>query len=362
MKRFLPVLVLVLTVVVIAAGSLHTKLKPTTPDGTVQMMFASVKARDWDAAFAYVANASSLQKTEFVGELAGRDGSLRAYSALDRVDTGVLYQNQQQALVRVNLRYSSAVGALEDSRDLKVLQEGGEWKVVWPVSKETKAPPQVIAVTFLRWDVIYRGSEDDWGAQDVAPPKVRVTSMNAVEHNRQTAILGEIVNDDTVPGFVSVDATLIGRNGDVLGEETAFDKISHTLLPKEVSPFRIDFPGVRLAQIKSVRMSPNALLVPASADPVVGVLHQHLDNDPQGQRVLAGELVNQGGQVVNIAQLLATFYDNSGKVIWVSDGYVSHALLPEIPQPFTIGVAPEIASRVQSYRVIVNKFSWNRQQ
>jgi len=318
-------------------------------------MFAEVRARNWSAAYGYIADAGKLRRVDFVEDLGGRDGSLRTYSALDRVDTSVLYQNEQQALVRANLRYASAVGALEDSRDLKVEREDGRWKVVWPAGAEVKTPPQVIPVTFLRWDVIYRGSEDDWGAQDAAPPRVRVTSMNAVEHGGATSILGEIVN-------VSVNATLIGQNLDVLGEETAFDKIAHTLLPKEVSPFRIDFPGVRLNAVKNVRMSPTALLVPAAADPAVGVFHQHLDTNAQGQRILAGELVDEGGQIVNIPQLLATFYDNSGKVIWVSDGYVSHALLPQVPQPFTIGIAGEIAPRVQSYRVTVNKFSWNRQQ
>src|SRR5437763_8579200 len=37
-----------------------------------------------------------------------------------------------------------------------------------------------------------------------------------------------------------------------LGEETSFDKISHVLLPKEVTPFRIDFDGVHLNQVKKV--------------------------------------------------------------------------------------------------------------
>ena len=63
--------------------------------------------------------------------------------------------------------------------------------------------------------------------------------------SNSTIIVGEIENEDTVPGFVSVGATLVGKDGNVLGEETSFDKISHTLLPKEISPFRIDFPGVR---------------------------------------------------------------------------------------------------------------------
>jgi hypothetical protein len=363
MKHILPVGIIILTVAFIAAGSIQSQhLRPTTPDGAVQAMFADVRTHNWDRAYDFVANASNLEKSDFVGDLAGRDGSLRTYSALENVDTSVLHENELQALVRVSLRYSTAVGALEDTRDLKVVREGDAWKVIWPATKEPKVPPQVIPVNFLRWDVIYRGAQDDWGAQDAAPPKVRITSMNAIENRGSTIIVGEIVNEDTVPGFVSVNATLIGKNDEVLGEETAFDKISHTLLPKEVSPFRIDFPGLRRSEIKSVRMTPTSLLVPAAADPIVGVIHQHLATNSRGQHELAGELVNQGGQTVNIAQILATFYDNSGRVIWVSDGYISQALLPDSPEPFAVSVADEVAPHVQSYRVNVNKFSWKREQ
>ena len=85
--------------------------------------------------------------------------------------------------------------------------------------------------------------------------------------------------------------------------------------------------------MKSVRMKPDSMLVPASADPVIGVLHQRIEKDARGRTVLKGELLNESGQIVNIPHVLATFYDASGKVIWVSDGYVDHALLPQTPQP-----------------------------
>ncbi|MFB3813601.1 MAG: hypothetical protein ACE14L_05770 [Terriglobales bacterium] len=363
MKRIVPIIVIVLTVAFLALGSVQVRHpRPTTPDGAVQAMFADVKTRDWNRAFNYVANAGQIEREDFIGDLQGRHGSLRNYSSLERVDTSVLHQNASEAMVRVNLGYSSAVGALEDTRDLKVVREDNEWKVVWPVRKEPKAPPQVVPVNFLRWDVVYRGADDDWGAQDVAPPKVRITSMNAIEHQGRVIVLGEIVNDDTVPGFVSIGAALIGQNGEVMGEETAFDKIMHTLLPKEVSPFRIDFPGVKLADVKSVRMAPNSMLVPASADPVIGAIHQRITKDSRGNTQLTGELVNQSGQTVNIPHVLATFYDNSGKVIWVSDGYVDRALPPQTPQPFAVNIANEIAPRVQSYRVTVNQFSWDRRE
>jgi hypothetical protein len=137
--------------------------------------------------------------------------------------------------------------------------------------------------------------------------------------------------------------------------------MSHTLLPKEVSPFRIDFPGIKLAKVKSVRMQPNSMLVPASADPVIGVLHQRVEVDGRGRHVLKGELINQSGQTVNIPHVLATYYDNGGKVIWVSDGYVDKALLPQTPVSFAVALRDDLAQNVQNYRVTVNQYSIDRQ-
>lgn len=364
MKRVIPIVLVILTVVLIAAATVHTsELKPaTTPEGAVQLLLSRAQGHDFAGAYSYVAKNSNTDQKSFTKDFTGRDGSLRTYSSLQKFDTKVLHENDQEATVRANIEWSTAVGAFYDNRDLQVMREGNSWKVVWPVTKQPKVPPQVIPVNYLRWDVVTRGSDDDWGAQNVEAPRVRITSMNAIERDGSTIVLGEIVNEDTVPGFVAVGATLIGKDGNPIGEESSFDKISHTLLPKEVSPFRIDFPGVKLARVKSVRMQPNALLVPASADPVIGVLHQRIEKDSRGRTVLRGEVVNQSGQTVNIPHVLATFYDNSGRVIWVSDGYVDQALLPQTPVPFSVGVRDDLAQNVQTYRVTVNQYSLDRTQ
>lgn len=364
MKRILPVILVVLAAVLIGMATVHTsELKPaTTPEGAVQSLLSHAKGRDFAGAFNYVSKSSNTDQPSFAKDLSGRDGSLRTYSSMQKFDTKVLHETDNDALVRANIEWSTAVGAFYDTRDLKVLKEGDSWKVVWPVEKQAKVPPQVIPVNFLRWDIVTRGSDDDWGAQNVEAPRVRITSMNAIERDGSTIVLGEIVNEDTVPGFVAVGATLVGKDGKEMAQEESFDKISHTILPKEVSPFRIDFPGVKLASIKSVRMQPNALLVAASADPVMGVLHQRIEKDSRGRTVLKGELVNQTGETVNIPHVLATFYDNAGRVIWVSDGYVDKALLPQTPVPFSVAVRDDLAQNVQTYRVTVNQYSLDRQQ
>ena len=146
--------------------------------------------------------------------------------------------------------------------------------------KEPRVPPQVIPVNYLRWDVIYRGPEDDWGAQDVEAPHVRIVDMHPWTAAAGVVIMGELLNEDVVPAFVSVKATLLAKDGSSLATEDSFDKISHVLLPKQVTPFLISFNDLALSHVHSVHMDPLSSLVAASADPVIGIEDQQLNPSP----------------------------------------------------------------------------------
>lgn len=338
------------------AGKNLSGTSDDTAEGAANSLFAAVVRHDWDTAYSQLANTSEVDKSAFIRDLAGSDGSLRTYSTLEGAELQPLHATDNEALIRAKMRWSTAIGPVYDTRDLRVVREGRIWKVNWPVPKFPTVPPQVIPVNYLRWDVIYRNGEQGWGEQNVDTPRVRIVSMNAVQRGDNLVIVGEVVNEDTIPAFVDIAATLLGNDQQSIAQENSFDKVSHTLLPKQVSPYRIDFPGVSRSQVKSVRMDAKAYLIPASADPVIGVVDQHLDTDAQGRKVLKGELVNQSGQTVNIAQVLAAYYDNNGKVIWVSDGYVDRALLPQSPEAFAVDVPNDIASQVANYRVTVNHY------
>jgi hypothetical protein len=362
MGRILTIIFAVVTVGLIAVGSIHgsSTAPASTPEGAVQSMFDNAKGHNWHGAYSYVAASSNVPEDAFIRDLAGRNGSLRTYSQLDSATTRVLHESDNEAVVRTELKYATAVGASFDTRDLKVVKDDGAWKVQWPTEKEVSVPPQVIPVNYLRWDIVWRGAADDWGAQNVENPNCRILSMNAVEHDGSLIIMGEVENEDTVPAFISVGAVLTDNTGKDVADESSFDKISHVLLPKEISPYRIDFPGMKKSDVKSVRMTHDWMLVPASADPVIGVLHQKIEKDLTGRTVLKGELLNESGTIVNIPHVLATFYDNSGKVIWVSDAYSDHALQPQTPQPFSVALRDDLAAQVHTYRVTVNEYSLNR--
>lgn len=363
MRFFLPFLLALLTGILLVAGwvqsggmKIRAEQTGSTPDEAVRALMADIQAHNWDRAYARLDHSNDIQQADFVREIAGSDGSLRTHSALQSFDIWPVHANPSHATMRVRLNWSSAVGSLDVVRDLSLVRDSATWKVVWPKPNFPNVPLRVLPVNYLRWDVIGRRS-DDWGTAAVDSPQVRIISMNAVERPDAVVIVGEVENEDTIPAYLNISATLLKPDGTPLAQQDSFDAIAHSLLPKQVAPYRIDFPGVKLNQIKSVRMDAHPLLVPASADPVISVENQNVSKDALGRTVLQGTLINQSGQLVNIAQVLAVFYDSTGKAIWVSDGYVDEALLPQAPVPFAVDIPNDVASRMHDYHVVVNHYS-----
>jgi len=376
MRSALPILLVVVTVLLMAVG-LTAVGRPhgtvgivsgsalpgfnsnaNTPEQGLANFLIDVQRRNWDRAFSSVERTNdSVNEHAFIQEWTGSDGGLRSFSSLESYDARPLHATDTEAQMRVRFHWSTPVGPMEDVRDFRLVHRADKWKVVWDELPVPNVPSQVIPVNYLRWDLVTGGAGEQWGSGNVDAPHVRIVSMNAVDSAQGAVVMGEVVNEDTIPAFVNVQSTLVDASGNAIDDESSFDKILHVLLPKQVSPYRIDFPNVSLSKVKNVHMDVKATLVPASSDPVIGVMNQKLDTDAQGRSVLHGELLNQSGETVNIPHVIASFYDNNGKVVWVSDGYVQRALPPQESAPFAVEIPKSVAGKVQNFHVVVNQYS-----
>jgi hypothetical protein len=328
------------------------------PEQALNNFLLDVQRRNWDRAFSSVERTSdTLNEPAFIQEWVGSNGGLRSFSSLERFDTRPLHATNSEAQMRARLHWSTPVGPVEDVRDFHLAHRGDTWKIIWDETPKPNVPAQIVPVNYLRWDLVTGTAGEEWGAHNVDAPNVRIVSMNAVDSAEGAVVMGEVVNEDTIPAFVNVNATLVDGSGSAIDDESSFDKILHVLLPKQVTPYRIDFPRVSLGKVKNVRMDVKATLVPASSDPVIGVMNQKLETDAQGHSVLHGELLNESGQTVNIPHVIASFYDNNGKVVWVSDGYVEQALLPQSTESFAVEIPQSVAGKVQNFHVVVNQYS-----
>jgi len=331
------------------AGAQSMLASSSTAEGAVRNLADEIRAQQWDKAYSHLANKAQFTEPEFAHDLTGYYPSLLTYSTLDRFEVQPLHASDTEADMQLTMHWATVVGSSVSTRQLHVVKNGNTWQAEWPITKEPTVPPQVIPVNYLRWDVIYRGPGDDWGAQDVEAPHVRIVDMRPVERADGVVILGELLNEDVV------GATLISKNQTTIATEGSFDKIAHLLLPKQVTPFFIMFPKVSLSDVGSIRMSPQSSLIAASADPVIEIGDQQLHPAPDAS--LTGQLINQSGQIVNVAHVLGTFYDKSGKVVWVADQYVDHALSPQNPVPFQIHIPEDLAKNIATQRTVVSTYS-----
>jgi hypothetical protein len=348
------------TAIAMAGSGSNLLSSSASPQQAVETLANEIGRQAWEKAYSNLGNKSEFTELEFVHDLTGIYPSLRTYATLDSFDQRPLHASADEAQVQLKLRWSTVVGTFLDTRTLRVVRTGDRWGVFWPIVREARVSPQVVPVNYLRWDVIYRGPEDDWGSQDVEAPHVRIVDMHPVDRSAGVVVMGELLNEDVVPAFVTVKGTLLAKNGSAIASEDSFDKISHILLPKQVTPFLIAFHNVALSEVDSVHLEPSASLIAASADPVIEIEDQHLSSAPGA--CLSGKLVNQSGQVVNVVHVLGTFYDKSGQLVWVADQYVDRALLPQTPVSFAISLPADIASTVSSERAIATTYSSGRLQ
>src|SRR6185369_14139344 len=125
-------LVLVGLIALGAAGHSFQHVSSSTPDGAVQNFFQLVKDKDYDAAYAMVSPASGVEKWAFIRDVAGNNGSLKTVSELQKAETKVLNNSGDRAQVRTRLQWATAVGAMNEDRDLELVKDSGQWRVMWP--------------------------------------------------------------------------------------------------------------------------------------------------------------------------------------------------------------------------------------
>ncbi len=363
-KRALGVLLGGATVLLVAVGTLWPSesaaryagangflQSASTPEAAVKDLGEELRQGAWQRAYDSLANKAQFTEQQFLYDLMGYYPNLKTYATVDKYEVRPLHSSSTEADVQLKLHWATVIGDTPTTRDLRVVRNGDTWQPEWPIEKRQALPPQVIPVNYLRWDVIYRGAGDDWAAQDVDAPHVRIVDMHPVQRADGVVILGELLNEDVVPAAVAVNATLLKKDQSPIATEGSFDKISHLLLPKQVTPFLIMFPNQTLSDVGSIRMTPFSNLISASADPVIEIQDEHLNPAPDAS--VTGQLTNQSGQIVNVAHVLATFYDKSGNVVWVADQYVDRALLPQTPVPFDVHLPEDLARKVSSERTVV---------
>lgn len=130
-------------------------------------------------------------------------------------------------------------------------------------------------------------------------------------------IVGEIQNDlESALNQVTLDVTLYDSEGKIIDKKTT-KSLVNTIMPTMSSPFNLVVPPTQSRDVAtySIDLDYN-IIVPKSQ--VIEVVSSEMSQDRFDNYVINGKITNNGETTANAISVVATIYDDAGKVMAVS--------------------------------------------
>lgn len=342
--------------------------RATSPEAIMLAYYDDLDFRRFNDAHARLNPLTRANFDKYLLDLSVDGGFLASYAKLDALETIIIKEETDRLEVEAHTAWVTSLSTYETVQTHTFSRIDGDWYIE-PNPVDISVPPD----QFFRRPIIAWGSQGRRQAStettsfaDVQDrPKLEILSARLVEIGDRVSVVGELINTDADPGDVTVTSLLYAEDGFTLSKYNAQDAILHKLLPKEVTPFRIDFEGVagtNLGKFASVEVAEleakknhddeNAFAPDAFTAPTINeiidsfevygkavVTGRDLDREVGAQNIsfetdgntvyLLGELINAGTEEAVIPHVLITYYNEANHVVWVDEFYIEASVRPQ---------------------------------
>lgn len=359
-------LLLLIAIVGTASAAASYLGQARTPTAIVQAYYDDLDFRRFTDAYARLDPATRPSYDQYLLDLSVTGGMVASYGKLDSVRVTTLSAEDDRVELAAATDWVTSLSTYQTTQNLTLMRRDGQWYIE-PDPVDISVPPEQF---FRRGEIGYvaagrrRVTNEPTAINDLLDrPELQVLSARLVKHDGRYSVVGELINAASDPADVTVTAFLRDAEGQELIHYNAQEGMVHKLLPKEVTPFRVDFEGVAGAAISDTldlkKFKPGAYTPPALTRPIAsfdvyakGVATQHdlsrnltLQNlqvqvAADGTARLTGQLLNTGTAEATIPHVLLTFYDAQNRVAWVDHVYIRDAVRPQRMQVIDIPLTP----------------------
>ncbi len=348
-----------------------------SPKNVIIAYYDALDFKEFQRAHSYINPESGKSISQFMLEISVTDGLLSSYAKLDSIAVSIQKHTDSTALGFVATNWITPLKAITTFDTLEVHKEQGKWYIVPKPIDVDIAPDQLIIesnTAYYNHGKRKITSEQTYHEDVLKQPVVEVLSATLVKIDTTYAIVGEIQNVDNIPADISVTGALYTPQNKELARFNAKDVIKHKLLPKETTPYRINFENIawlKENEKKPKTYDPDSFTaieldeVPANFEIQVNAnvattdlyqavspsqLYQHKD-------YANGYLFNPNTQAATIPQVLISYYNGFKELLWVDAVYIDESVRQQHKQSFSIklkkGALPEIVTS-GLYNVSVN--------
>ena len=369
-------ILVVLVVAGLIIGQLYfLNMKQVTPQRVIESYYDAVDFKKFKEAHSYLIPEKYLTIEQFLLEISVSDGLVESYGKLNSIETSIIDQNDSIAIVKTKLEWITSIESFRKEVIHEVENIKGKWYLKHMPFESTIPTNQFFNITEVEYYNQGRRTittEESFHDDVLDRPVVNVLESALIEKDGRYAVIGSIINLDDYPSDLTIKASLFDEDGNFL--TAYYDKFHtvHKLLPKEKTPFRIDFEAVGWLQEndKSVFDPYEFEAVQLNRPPVsykLEILSTVATQDlfrnlvvgdvSVNNELVAGNLFNYSNKAATITQMLIAYYSDEYDICWVEQQYLAKSVFPRKNQEFSFRLSDlgdlKIISR-QSEETLVN--------
>ncbi len=329
-----------------------------TEEETVEAFYDDLDFRRWESAYGRLDPKTRPDYELWRLQMSVNGGLLASFAKLDSVTTELVSSDSDRATVRVDLMYLTAIDWYPVEQTVELARRDGSWFVVQEPTDVTIPPDQLARRAEV--DYLIQGRRRVTSATseltDIQDrPELHVRTAKLMSNDGLPVIIGEVANLDVDPADLTLTAVLRDANGAIVARYNATDHMMRTLIPRESTPFRIDFQEVAAgtdvdfdplafepiqlnSKIASAEVYAKAVVTQQGLFRGLQLNSAEVVQKPDGTWHINGEIRNDGIVEATIPMILISFLTSDGEVGWVERAYIESAVRPQRSGSFSVPV------------------------
>ncbi len=325
-----------------------------SPANVVRSYYDALDFKAFETAHSYLDPEADISLEQYMLGVSVTDGILSSYAKMDSIGVELTEETPLRAKARVSTQWITPLEKVKKDYFHELVKKSGKWYLK-PDKFDHDIPPDQLftsnGITFYNHGRRKLSTQQTHHADVLPQPVLEILSAKLVRFKGRYSVVGELQNVDHVPADVVIKATLYNDDDKELANYNAKYHMKHKLMPKEITPFKIDFEGIAWSSTKDTlppsfdpdQFTPLALAEQptkfnlqsagnvANTDLYKEVAFQELARTERG---FSGVLYNAGVQEVTIPQVLVSYHDQEHGILWVDHQFLTEGVRVQRKQFF----------------------------
>lgn len=343
---------------IFTASMYHFYLSNTaqiSPENVVKAYYDALDFKEFKSAHAYLDPEAEVSLSQYMLEVSVTDGLLSSYAKMDSIGIKTIRKQKNQVLMEVATKWVTPLENVLKNQTIEVVKRKGKWYLK-PQELDHDIPPDQLVVqnqtTYFNHGRRKITTQQTYHEDILRQPLIAVHQARLVKHEGAYSIVGLLQNIDNVPADVSLKGTLYNAKDRQLAQYDAKYHMKHKLMPKETTPFRIDFEGIAWTSAQdslpttfnpdqftpvALSESPATFDLQCGSNVAIADLYKSvaLQQWEIHENEMNGTLFNFGSQEVTVPQLVIGFYNTHKDLIWVSNDFLMEGIRIQRKQEFS---------------------------